>query len=145
LHHLKKVHIVINNFLLGKGADVHKFRFILRYYKKLLSSRVDWVIWVGLEIVPNGITLLTDYSGRSSGEAYVQFVNKEVAEKALLKHREKIGHRWGMGGKGLSSFFSTRLIVVSFKKNRGSVAFSRVDKKCHDGVNATEAPFKVSC
>jgi hypothetical protein len=52
---------------------------------------------------------------------------------------------WGMGGKGLSSFFSTRLIVVSFKKNRGSVAFSRVDKKCYDGVNATEAPFKVSC
>lgn len=50
---------------------------------------------VGLEIVPNGITLLTDYSGRSSGEAYVQFVNREVAEKALLKHREKIGHRWG--------------------------------------------------
>jgi heterogeneous nuclear ribonucleoprotein F/H len=50
--------------------------------------------FTGLEIVPNGITLLTDYSGRSSGEAYVQFVNKEVAEKALLKHREKIGHRY---------------------------------------------------
>ncbi|XP_044262601.1 heterogeneous nuclear ribonucleoprotein H-like [Tribolium madens] len=50
--------------------------------------------FTGLEIVPNGITLLTDYSGRSSGEAYVQFVTKEVAEKALLKHREKIGHRY---------------------------------------------------
>ncbi|CAH1137536.1 unnamed protein product [Phyllotreta striolata] len=50
--------------------------------------------FTGLEIVPNGITLLTDYSGRSSGEAYVQFVNREVAEKALLKHREKIGHRY---------------------------------------------------
>ncbi|XP_018328130.1 heterogeneous nuclear ribonucleoprotein H-like isoform X2 [Agrilus planipennis] len=50
--------------------------------------------FTGLEIVPNGITLLTDYSGRSSGEAYVQFVNKEVAEKALLKHRERIGHRY---------------------------------------------------
>lgn len=44
--------------------------------------------------MPNGITLLTDCSGRSSGEAYVQFVSKEVAEKALQKHREKIGHRW---------------------------------------------------
>ncbi|KAB0801900.1 hypothetical protein PPYR_04086 [Photinus pyralis] len=50
--------------------------------------------FTGLEIVPNGITLLTDGSGRSSGEAYVQFVSKEVAEKALLKHREKIGHRY---------------------------------------------------
>ncbi|CAH1992733.1 unnamed protein product [Acanthoscelides obtectus] len=48
----------------------------------------------GLEIVPNGITLLTFYSGRSSGEAYVQFKNREVAEKALLKHREKIAHRY---------------------------------------------------
>ena len=48
----------------------------------------------GLEIVPNGITLPTDYQGRSTGEAYVQFVNKEVAERALEKHKEKIGHRW---------------------------------------------------
>lgn len=52
--------------------------------------------WVGLEIVPNGIILPTDYSGRSTGEAYVQFINKDVAEKGLLKHKEKIGHRWGL-------------------------------------------------
>uniref|UniRef100_A0AAR5PEX3 RRM domain-containing protein n=1 Tax=Dendroctonus ponderosae TaxID=77166 RepID=A0AAR5PEX3_DENPD len=50
--------------------------------------------FTGLEIVPNGITLLTDYSGRSSGEAYVQFANRELAERALEKHREKIGHRY---------------------------------------------------
>lgn len=60
--------------------------------------------WVGLEIVPNGISLPTDYTGRSTGEAYVQFVNKEVAEKALQKHKDKIGHRWGRliwkGGTG---------------------------------------------
>ena len=58
--------------------------------------------WVGLEIVPNGISLLTDLTGRSTGEAYVQFVNKEVAEKALQKHKDKIGHRWGrliIGGR----------------------------------------------
>ncbi|XP_044742864.1 heterogeneous nuclear ribonucleoprotein F-like isoform X2 [Chrysoperla carnea] len=48
----------------------------------------------GLEIMPNGITLQTDYSGRSTGEAYVQFVNRDVAENALRKHREKIGHRY---------------------------------------------------
>ncbi|XP_066249366.1 heterogeneous nuclear ribonucleoprotein H [Euwallacea similis] len=50
--------------------------------------------FTGLEIVPNGITLLTDYAGRSSGEAYVQFANRAVAERALEKHREKIGHRY---------------------------------------------------
>lgn len=48
----------------------------------------------GLEIVPNGISLPTDFTGRSTGEAYVQFVNKEVAEKALQKHKDKIGHRY---------------------------------------------------
>jgi len=54
-----------------------------------------------MEIVPNGISLPTDYQGRSTGEAYVQFINKEVAEKALLKHKEKIGHRWGFLGEWL--------------------------------------------
>ena len=48
----------------------------------------------GLEIVPNGITLPTDYSGRSTGEAYIQFATSALAERALEKHKEKIGHRW---------------------------------------------------
>ncbi|XP_015520931.1 heterogeneous nuclear ribonucleoprotein H [Neodiprion pinetum] len=50
--------------------------------------------FAGLEILPNGISLPTDYTGRSTGEAYVQFVNKDVAERALQKHKEKIGHRY---------------------------------------------------
>lgn len=52
-------------------------------------------VGVGLSIVPNGISFATDYNGRATGEAYVQFVNKENVEKALKKHMEKIGHRWG--------------------------------------------------
>lgn len=73
-------------------------------------------LWVGLEIVPNGITLLTDYSGRSTGEAYVQFVNKEVAEKALQKHRERIGHRWGELRVGCGGFPSTAhfIYIISY-------------------------------
>lgn len=47
----------------------------------------------GLEIVPNGITLST-VDGRSTGEAVVQFASKQLTEKALEKHKEKIGHRW---------------------------------------------------
>jgi RNA recognition motif-containing protein len=69
-----------------------------------------------MEIVPNGISLPTDFQGRSTGEAYVQFVNKEVAEKALLKHKEKIGHRWGGGGptQTFSLFFICKLLLLFF-------------------------------
>lgn len=48
----------------------------------------------GLEVVPNGITIPLDVQGRSSGEAYVQFVDKDVAERAMEKNKEKIGHRY---------------------------------------------------
>ncbi|XP_053547819.1 heterogeneous nuclear ribonucleoprotein H3 [Bombina bombina] len=48
----------------------------------------------GLRIVPNGITMTMDYQGRSTGEAFVQFASKEIAEKALGKHKERIGHRY---------------------------------------------------
>jgi len=48
----------------------------------------------GLQIVPFGITLTADVSGKCTGDAYVEFVNAETAEKALLKHKEKIGHRY---------------------------------------------------
>ncbi|KAL5018011.1 hypothetical protein ScPMuIL_003733 [Solemya velum] len=50
--------------------------------------------FTGLEIVPNGIMLPEDRQGRSTGEAYVQFANQEIAERALGKHKERIGHRY---------------------------------------------------
>ena len=54
-----------------------------------------WILWdiLGLEITNNGILLTTDYQGRSSGEAFVQFTTKEYVEKALEKNKECIGHR----------------------------------------------------
>lgn len=41
----------------------------------------------------NGITIITDYAGRNSGEAFVQFVSKEAAERALQMDREIMGGR----------------------------------------------------
>lgn len=68
----------------------------------------------GLEILPNGISLPTDYTGRSTGEAYVQFVNKDVAERALQKHKEKIGHRWGTGRYSYDGFGYTYDFFISY-------------------------------
>lgn len=92
-------------FILGQCTYCNVYVYVLCTVTWVLYA--VWVVflWVGLEIVPNGITLLTDYAGRSTGEAYVQFVNREVAEKALQKHRERIGHRWGY--QGLGGFPST--------------------------------------
>ena len=61
----------------------------------MLMSSLPWVGLAGLEIVPNGITLLQDGMGRTTGDAYVQFSTQEIAERAQSKHKERIGHRWG--------------------------------------------------
>merc|ERR1719414_1979633 len=59
------------------------------------STKMDIVkFFDGMEITNNGILLTTDYQGRSSGEAYVQFASKEHAERALEKNKESIGHRY---------------------------------------------------
>ena len=40
------------------------------------------------------ISKLTDFNGRPSGEAYVQFTNVGDGKKALTKNKENMGHRW---------------------------------------------------
>jgi len=47
----------------------------------------------GMLIIAGGITMQVDQSGRETGEAFVEFVDQEDAEKALAKDRQEIGHR----------------------------------------------------
>ena len=51
----------------------------------------------GLEILPNGISILTDQFGRTTGDAFVQFASMEIVNVALQKHKEMIGHRYDIG------------------------------------------------
>ncbi|KAM6931349.1 G-rich sequence factor 1 [Xenentodon cancila] len=48
----------------------------------------------GLDVLQNGVTIVRDALGRSSGEAFVQFSSQEEADQALQKDRALIGHRY---------------------------------------------------
>merc|ERR1719414_500983 len=61
--------------------------------------------FLGMEITNNGILMTTDYQGRSSGEAYVQFASKSDAERALEKNKQSIGHRWVFSWLGGTRIF----------------------------------------
>lgn len=59
------------------------------------SSEADIVqFFSGLDIVQNGITIVTDHQGRNSGQAYVEFSSQEAFEEALSKDRKLIGNRY---------------------------------------------------
>jgi len=64
----------------------------------LLTDQAVWVVVsvgvTGLPISPNGIIIVKDGQGRAAGDGYVQFTSPESVDRALEKHKEKIGHRW---------------------------------------------------
>ena len=46
-----------------------------------------------MSIPAGGVTLQMDSEDRGTGEAYVEFLKPEDAEKALYKNRQMMGHR----------------------------------------------------
>ncbi|XP_060738655.1 G-rich sequence factor 1 [Tachysurus vachellii] len=48
----------------------------------------------GLNIMKDGVTLVMDRWGRSSGDAFVQFATQEMADEALKRDRDVIGNRY---------------------------------------------------
>ncbi len=65
----------------------------------LIGSRYDilgwlWVDVTGMAIAPGGILIVTDHLGRAAGDGFVQFTSPDLVDRALEKHKEKIGHRW---------------------------------------------------
>ena len=57
-----------------------------------LTSLVQYSL--EMSVPAGGVTLQVDSDGRETGEAYVEFVKPEDAEKALYKDRQMIGHRY---------------------------------------------------
>ncbi|XP_028992614.1 G-rich sequence factor 1 isoform X2 [Betta splendens] len=48
----------------------------------------------GLDIVENGVTIVTDHRGRRSGDAFVQFSSQRAADEALQRDRQVMGNRY---------------------------------------------------
>mmetsp|Transcript_34322 Transcript_34322/g.77851 ORF Transcript_34322/g.77851 Transcript_34322/m.77851 type:complete len:167 (+) Transcript_34322:450-950(+) len=48
----------------------------------------------GLRIVPGGVSIGRDASGRASGEAHVEFTNEADAQSAMQLNRQRIGSRY---------------------------------------------------
>ena len=63
-------------------------------------------------IAEEGILLCKDYSGRPSGEAFVEVASEEEVEAALGKHNESMGHRWVSESElGISIIFRGGTII----------------------------------
>ncbi|XP_072243450.1 G-rich sequence factor 1 [Leuresthes tenuis] len=93
----------------------------------------------GLDIVENGITIVRDFRGRNSGEAFVQFTSQEAADEALKKDRELIGHRY------IEVFpSSSDKIHSSWRRRKGSSDFSQTSSQSTNRANHESAAAPVS-
>ncbi|CAH1794102.1 unnamed protein product [Owenia fusiformis] len=80
----------------GQGANVGSSDAVVRLRGLPFGCTKEEIahFFSGLEIAPNGITIVQDRPGKSTGNAYVQFTSPQLAEQSLSKHKEQIGHRY---------------------------------------------------
>lgn len=82
---------ILKNAVDGTSSDC-----VVRLRGLPFSSSVADIVqfFSGLDIVQNGVTIVTDHQGRNSGQAFVEFTSREAFEEALKKDRELIGNRY---------------------------------------------------
>eukprot|EP00850_Spirogloea_muscicola_P020959 SM000232S07929 [mRNA] locus=s232:68983:72248:- [translate_table: standard] len=76
----------------------------------------------GLELGPDGVVICVNFQGRSTGQAYVQFVSTEQANKALDRNRQHIGSRYIEVFKGHVADMQSALRMVGRGPGGGSLA-----------------------
>ena len=69
-------------------------QFILNFLKEKFNLRNNFL---GLNIAPDGIMMVIDFSGRFNGESFVTFDSLDDALDALNKHKQKIANRFDLG------------------------------------------------
>ena len=60
----------------------------------MVSGHTNGIVPGLVSIAEEGVLICKDYSGRPSGEAFVELMSEEEVEAALGKHNESMGHRW---------------------------------------------------
>ncbi|XP_075903262.1 G-rich sequence factor 1 isoform X2 [Nelusetta ayraudi] len=86
------------------------------------STEADIIeFFSGLDIVENGVTIITDRQGRNSGDAFVQFSSPEAATKALQRDRDVMGHRY-------IEVFPSRSDEVHSRRTRSSGSLQSSDQ-----------------
>ncbi len=72
-----------------------------------------------------------DEDGKESGIGFVEFTNKDQAERALERDRKSMGHRWE--GYGVWGYMSNRsaLCVFSFAHNNNYSCSDAPYRYCH--------------
>ncbi|XP_036792471.1 G-rich sequence factor 1 isoform X1 [Oncorhynchus mykiss] len=87
----------------------------------------------GLDVMEDGVTLVTDHRGRNSGEAYVQFLSQEQADEALTRDREVIGNRY-------IEVFPSRRSEIGGRKKTESVEEGRNSRQSQPHRPAAQPP-----
>uniref|UniRef100_A0A8C9VEP8 G-rich RNA sequence binding factor 1 n=1 Tax=Scleropages formosus TaxID=113540 RepID=A0A8C9VEP8_SCLFO len=100
--------------------------------------------FAGLDIAEDGVTLVFDRKGRSTGIAYVEFTSQEMAAQALEKHRETMGSRYievfpskKSGIRSGYNFYSTGNVAPAL----GSTNIPSITQHC---VHVRGLPFCAS-
>eukprot|EP01103_Thecamoeba_quadrilineata_P015118 TRINITY_DN467_c0_g1_i2.p1 TRINITY_DN467_c0_g1~~TRINITY_DN467_c0_g1_i2.p1 ORF type:complete len:472 (+),score=49.63 TRINITY_DN467_c0_g1_i2:26-1417(+) len=97
----------------------------------------------GLEVLPNGVHISLNFSGRPTGDAYVEFPSEKELTLALDRNRQTLGHRYIEVFKSTPlemSKFMGRKTGSSSSSSSGTSSLSSLSSS--SGVNSLDSSVK---